>query len=79
MDSSHINTPPKHRKEDDESSVDLTMFNIEDDKSSSIDLKMLDTEDSKSSDPDDCCHHIEKVSKSIQIFSIFITSRIITN
>jgi hypothetical protein len=50
MDSSH--TPPKHEKEDDKSfSVDLLMFDIEDDKSSS--------------DPDDCCHHIEKVSTSI--------------
>jgi hypothetical protein len=34
----------------------------EDDKSSSVDLKIFDTEDS---DPDDCCHHIEKVSISI--------------
>jgi hypothetical protein len=32
-----------------------------------------------SSDPDDCSHHIEKVSTSIQMFSIFITSHIITN
>jgi hypothetical protein len=55
------------------------MFDIEDDKYSSVDLKMFDKEDSKSSDPDDCCHHIEKVSTSIQIFSIFITSLIITN
>jgi hypothetical protein len=55
MDSPH--TPPKHEKEDDESSVDLSMFDTEDDKSS-IDLKMFDTADSKSSDPDDCCHHI---------------------
>jgi hypothetical protein len=54
------------------------MFNIENDKSS-IDLKIFDTEDSKSSDPDDCCYHIVKVSTSIQIFSIFITSLIITN
>jgi hypothetical protein len=76
MDSSH--TPPKHEKEDDESYVDLSMFNIENDKSS-IDLKMFDTEDSKFSDPDDCCYHIVKVSTSIQIFSIFITSLIITN
>jgi hypothetical protein len=79
MDSSHTGTPPKHEKEDDESSIDLTMFDTEDDKSSSIDLKMFDTEDDKSSDLDDCCHHIEKVSTSIQIFSIFITSLIITN
>jgi hypothetical protein len=79
MDSSHTGTPPKHEKEDDESSVDLTMFDTEDDKSSSIDLKMFDTEDDKSSDLDDCCHNINKVSTSIQIFSIFITSLIITN
>jgi hypothetical protein len=64
---------------DDESSVVLTIFDIEDDKSSSVDLKMIDTEDSKSSDLDDCCYHIEKVITSIQIFSIFITSLIITN
>jgi hypothetical protein len=64
---------------DDESSIDLTMFDTEDDKSSFVDLKMFDTEDSKSCDPDDCCHHIEKLSKSIQIFSIFITSFIIMN
>jgi hypothetical protein len=59
--------------------VDLSRFDIEDDKSSSVDLKMFDTEDSKSPDLDDCCHHIEKVSTSIQMFSIFITSLIITN
>jgi hypothetical protein len=47
MDSSHIGTPPKHEKEDDESSIDLTMFDTEDDKSS-IDLTMFDTEDDKS-------------------------------
>jgi hypothetical protein len=63
MDSSH--TPPKYEKEDD--------------KSSSVDLKMFDIEDSNVSDPDDCCHHVEKVSTSIQIFSIFITSLMITN
>jgi hypothetical protein len=79
MDSSHTGTPPKHEKEDDESSIDLEMFDTEDDKSSSIDLKMFNTENSKSSDPDDCCHHIEKVSTSIQMFSIFIISLIITN
>jgi hypothetical protein len=79
MDSSHTDTPPKHKKEDDESSVDLTIFDTEDDKSSSVDLKIFDTEDFKSSDPDDCYHHIEKVSPSIQMFSIFITSLIITN
>jgi hypothetical protein len=64
MDFSHTGAPPKHAKVDDESSVDLAMF---------------DTEDDKSSDPDDCCHHIEKVSTSFQLFSIFITSLIITN
>jgi hypothetical protein len=78
MDSSH--TPPKHEKEDDKSSsIDLSMFDTEYDKSSSVDFKMFDTEDSKSSDPGYCCHHIEKVSTSIQMFSIFITSLIITN
>jgi hypothetical protein len=78
IDSSH--TPPKHEKEDDKSSsVDLSMFDIEDDKSSSVDLKMFDTEDSNASYPNDCCHHIEKVSASIQMFSIFITSLVITN
>jgi hypothetical protein len=45
----------------------------------SVDLTMFDTEDDKSYDLDDCCHHIEKVSTSIQMFSIFITSVIITN
>jgi hypothetical protein len=55
------------------------MFDTEDDKSPSVDLKMFDIDDSKSSDPDDCCHHIEKVSTSIQMFSIFIISLIITN
>jgi hypothetical protein len=44
-----------------------------------LDLKIFDIEDSKSSDLDDCCHHIEKVSTSIQMFSIFITNLIITN
>jgi hypothetical protein len=78
MDSS--NTPPKHEKEGDKSSsVHLVMFDMEDDKSSSVDLKMFDTEDSNASDPDDCCHHIEKVSTSIQMCSIFITSLMITN
>jgi hypothetical protein len=78
MDSSH--TPLKHEKEDDESSsIDIAMFDTEDNKSSSVDLKMFDTEDSKASDPDDCCHHIEKVSTNIQIFSIFFTSLMITN
>jgi hypothetical protein len=37
MDSSHTGTPPKHEKDDDKSSVDLTMFDIEDDKSSDLD------------------------------------------
>jgi hypothetical protein len=64
MDSSHTGTPPKHEKEDDESSVDLSMFDTEDDKSS-VDLKMYGIEDDKSSNPDDYCHHIEKVSTSI--------------
>jgi hypothetical protein len=78
MDSSH--TAAKHQKEDDKFfSVDLAMFDTEDDKSSSIDLKMFDTKDSNASDPDDCCHHNKKVSTSIQVFSIFITSLIITN
>jgi hypothetical protein len=78
MDSSH--TPPKHEKEDDKSSyVNLSMFDTEDGKFSYVELKMFDTEDSKSSDPDDCCHHIEKASTSIQMFSIFITSLIITD
>jgi hypothetical protein len=87
--------PPKHKKEDDKSSsIDLAMFDTEDDKSSSIDLAMFDTEDDKSSsvdfkifdmensnasDLDDCCHYIEKVSTSIQMFSTFITSLMITN
>jgi hypothetical protein len=55
------------------------MFDMEDEKSYSIDLKMFDTEDSNTSDMDDCCYHIEKVSTSIQMFNIFITSLIITN
>jgi hypothetical protein len=78
MDSFHTGAPPKHKKEDDESSGDLTTFDIEDDKSS-IDLTMFDTKDEKSSDLDDCCHNIEKVSIRIQMFSIFITSLIISN
>jgi hypothetical protein len=61
------------------SSVDLSMFVIEDDMSSSVDLKIFDTEDFKSSNLDNCCHYIENVSTSIQIFSIFITSLMITN
>jgi hypothetical protein len=55
------------------------MFDTEDDKSSSVDLKIFDTKDSIASNPGDCCHHIKKVSTSIQIFSIFITSLMITN
>jgi hypothetical protein len=39
----------------------------------------MDSKDDESYDPDDCCHHIEKVSTSIQMFSVFITSLIITN
>jgi hypothetical protein len=54
------------------------MFDIDDNKSS-VDLKIFDTDDDKFSDPDDYCHHIEKLSTSIQMFSIFITSLIITN
>jgi hypothetical protein len=63
MDSFHIGTPPKN-KEEDESDVDLSMF---------------DSEDDESFHPDDCCHHIGKVSTSIQMFSIIITSLIIIN
>jgi hypothetical protein len=54
MDSSHTSTHLKHEKDDDESSVDLTIFDTKDDKSF-VDPKMFDTEDSKSTDPDDCC------------------------
>jgi hypothetical protein len=64
---------------DDKSSIDLAMFDTKDDKSSSVELKIFDTEDSNASDPDDCCHHIENVSTNIQMFSIFITSLMITN
>jgi hypothetical protein len=63
MNSSHT-IKEKHKEEDDESDVDLSMF---------------DSEDDESFDPDDCCYHIKNVSTSIQIFSIFITSLIITN
>jgi hypothetical protein len=49
----------------------LQCVNTEDDKSF-VDLTMFDTED-------DCCHYIKKVSTSIQMFSIFIISLIITN
>jgi hypothetical protein len=54
------------------------MFDQGDDKSS-VDLKIFDTEDSNAYDPDDCCHHIENVSTSIQMFNIFITSVMVTN
>jgi hypothetical protein len=78
MDSSH--TAPKHKKEDDKSfSIELIMFDTEDDKSSSVDLVIFDIEDSNATDLDNCCHHIENVSTSIQMFSIFITSLMITN
>jgi hypothetical protein len=78
MDSSHA--PPKYEKENDNSSsVNLSIFDTEDDKSSSVNLKIFDTEDSKSSNPDDYYHHIKKLSTSIQMFIIFITSLIITN
>jgi hypothetical protein len=63
IDSSHTGTPLKNNEED-EFDVDLTIF---------------DSEDDVSSDLDDRCHHIEKVSTSIQMFSIFITSLIIIN
>jgi hypothetical protein len=55
MDSSHhTGTPPKDEYEVCNSDDDLTMFD-----SSSYD------EDESSFDPDDCCHHIEKVSTNI--------------
>jgi hypothetical protein len=70
----------KHEKEDDKSSsIDHTMFDMDDEMSSSIDLKIFDIDDSNASDPDDCYHYIEKVSTSIQMFSIFITSLMIIN
>jgi hypothetical protein len=71
MDSSHhIGTPPRHEDEVCNSDDDLTMF----------DLSSSDEEENKSSfDPDDYCHHIEKLSTNVQMFSIFITSLIITN
>jgi hypothetical protein len=75
-----VRTPHKHGKNDDKSSsIDFSMFDTEGDKSFCVDLKMFDTEDFKSSNPDDCCHHIEKVSTSIHINNIFINSLIITN
>jgi hypothetical protein len=63
MYSFHTGTPPKNEEED-ESDVDLTMFDSEDDESSNL---------------DDYCHHTEKVSICIQMFSIIITSLIIIN
>jgi hypothetical protein len=69
-------TPPKHEKEDDESSIDLSIFDKENDKSY-VDLKMFDTEDSKSSELDHCCHHIKKMSTSIQIFSVRVLDSIV--
>jgi hypothetical protein len=47
------------------SSIDLAIFDTEDKKSPAVDLKMFDTDDSNISNPDDYCHHIEKVSTSI--------------
>jgi hypothetical protein len=52
---------------------------FEDDDKSNVDFTMFDLEDNESFDPDDFYHHIEKVSTNIQMFSIFITSLIITN
>jgi hypothetical protein len=49
MDSSHNGAPPKHEKENNESSLDLIIFDTEDDKSS-IDLIIFDTENDKSSE-----------------------------
>jgi hypothetical protein len=78
MDSSH--TPPKYEKEDDNSSsISLSLFDTEDENFSVVDLKMFDTENSNTSNLGDGCHHIKKVSTSIQMFSIFITSLMITN
>jgi hypothetical protein len=51
----------------------------EEDDESDVDLSMFDSEDDESSDSYDCYHHIEKVCTNIQMFSIFITSFIITN
>jgi hypothetical protein len=50
MDSNdHIGTPPKHEDEIRNSDDDLIIFDLSD----------------ESYDPDDCCHHIEKVSTNI--------------
>jgi hypothetical protein len=71
MDNSHdTGTPPKHKDEVCSSNDDLIMFDS---------LSFDKEEDDESSYPDDCCHHIKKVSTNIQMFSIFITNLIITN
>jgi hypothetical protein len=54
------------------------MFDIDDDKSS-VDVTIFDTEDGNFNEPNDCYHHIEKMSTNIQMFSIFITRLIITS
>jgi hypothetical protein len=41
MGSSHTSTPSKHEKEDDESSVDLTIYDTMDDKRPLLTLKCL--------------------------------------
>jgi hypothetical protein len=70
MDNSrNTDTPPKHEDEVCSSDDGLRMFDSSSD----------EEEDDESFNPDDCCHQIEKVNTSIQIFSIFITSIIITN
>jgi hypothetical protein len=70
MDNSrHTGTPSKHEDEVCSSDEDEVC-------SSDVDLAMFDA---SSSDEDDCCHHVKKVSTNVQIFSIFITSLIITN
>jgi hypothetical protein len=67
--SHHTGTPLKHEDKVYSSDDDLVIF----DSSSS------DEDDESSSDPDDYCHHIEKVGTNVQIFNIFINSLIITN
>jgi hypothetical protein len=66
MDSSrHTGTPPKHKDEDNsygQSDDDLTIFDS---------LSSDEEKDDESSHLEDCCHHIEKVSTNIQMFSIF--------
>jgi hypothetical protein len=64
MDSSHTGIPPKHEEDDDESDLDLTMFDSEDDEYD-IDLSIFDSEYDNSSDPADCYHYIEKVCTNI--------------